>query len=204
MLSSTPLQGQKEGIGKKKSVMPSASRFRIWLWIYNFVQGDFFFQNSVNFGVARPGLPETSHLFLDLSSEQKLSCNRESELSFAAQVRSQTGRISWVNMETSWWCHSGGAECYNNVDWWEIHKSFSATPLAHKQGGNWRVSRNLGISMTFEALFRNCAFKNRSNWSVFVEQQWGTSVHWDWCQRLFPYMQLERFQTALIWDKPLL
>lgn len=55
----------------------------------------------MTFGVARPGLPEPSYLFLDLSSEKKLSCNRESELSSAAQVRSQTGGIPHVNMETS-------------------------------------------------------------------------------------------------------
>lgn len=73
--SFTSLQGQKEGIGKKKSVMPFASGFGMQLWIYKFVQGDFFFP-------ARPELPESNHLFLDLSSEQKLSRNREPELSF--------------------------------------------------------------------------------------------------------------------------
>lgn len=41
--SSTSLPGQKEGINKKKTAMPLASRFGIWLWIYNFNQGDIFF-----------------------------------------------------------------------------------------------------------------------------------------------------------------
>lgn len=161
--SPTFLQGQKEGTGKKKSVMPLASRFRMWLWICNFVQGYFFFQNSMTFAVARSGLPEPSYLFLDLSSEQKLSCNRESESRFTAQVRSQTGGICHVNMETSWWCHSIGAECCNNMDWSQVYKSFHTTSLAHKQFRDWRVSRNLGTGMTFEALCENWAFKNHSN-----------------------------------------
>lgn len=44
------------------------------------------FQNSMTFDVARPGLPEPSYWFLDLSSEQNLSRAREPDLSFTGQI----------------------------------------------------------------------------------------------------------------------
>lgn len=153
--------------------MPLASGFRMWQDESVKLCTRRFFVSKFNDFWYSKVVPVPSYLFLDLSSEQKLNCNREFELSFTAQVGSQTGGIFCVNMDTSWWCHSIGTECYNSMDWSQVHKSFYTTPLAHGQVRDWRVSRNLGTFMTFGALGENWAFKIHLNWSLFVEQQWG-------------------------------